>query len=187
MVTNTEPKRRNAPKTRAKILAAAQKAFSEHGYAGAGIRDIAALADVSSPLLLRYFGSKAGLFEAALIDAMSAEDVTRGRRESFGEHLAGLFVDMRLEITPPSMIALSTNDPDAREITTRVIEEHVLPPLVKWLGPPNARARALEITLLSTAFVLYRRQLPKLFAARGTERKMAEWFAQSVQAIVDES
>jgi len=59
-----KPKRRNAPKTKAKILAASQEAFAELGYSQAGIRDIAAIAGVSSTLLLRYFGSKPALFRS---------------------------------------------------------------------------------------------------------------------------
>ncbi|MFT3930773.1 MAG: TetR family transcriptional regulator [Spongiibacteraceae bacterium] len=182
-----QPKRRNAEKSRANILAAAQKVFSELGYAHAGIRDIAAIADVSSTLLIRYFGSKAGLFEAALIDAMKIDALLTNGKEGFGEHLAKLFLNRNLDIPPPSMIALATNHPEAREITTRVIEEHILPPFIKWLGAPDARARALQITLLSTGFVQYTRQLPDLFATRGADKKLAKWFAQSVQAIVDQS
>jgi AcrR family transcriptional regulator len=187
MTLNSTPKRRNAPKTRANILNAAQKCFSKLGYAQASIRDIAAIADVSSTLLPRYFGSKAGLFEAALIDAMSPGELFNSKREGFGEHLAQLFLNNELVITPPSMIALSTNNPEAREITTRVTEKYALAPLVRWLGPPNARARALEIMLLSTGFVLYTRQLPELFATRGVNKKLGKWFAQSVQAIVDQT
>lgn len=187
MTTAIQPKRRNAEKSRAKILAAAQKAFSELGYAHAGIRDIAAIADVSSTLLIRYFGSKAGLFEAALIDAMRIDELLQNGKEGFGEHLAHLFLNTELDIPPPSMIALATNHPEAREITTRVIETHVLPPFIKWLGAPDARARALQITLLSTGFVQYTRQLPDLFTTRGANKKLAKWFAESVQAIVDQS
>ncbi|HET8711393.1 MAG TPA: TetR family transcriptional regulator [Spongiibacteraceae bacterium] len=187
MTTHTTPKRRNAQKTKANILIAAQKAFSNQGYAHASIRDIAALAEVNSALLLRYFGSKSGLFEAALIDAMRMDDLLQNGKEGFGEHLAKLFLNTELEITPPALIALATNDPEAREITTRVIEEHVLPPVIKWLGAPDARARAIQIMLLSTAFVQYTRQLPKLFASRGASKKLANWFAQSIQAIVEQS
>jgi AcrR family transcriptional regulator len=187
MDTLKKPKRRNAPRTKAKILTAAQKSFSEHGYAQVGIRDIATIADVSSPLLLRYFGSKAGLFEAALIDAMRMDALFELGRDHFGEHLTRLFLDPDLDIKPPSLVALSIGDADAREIATRVTEEHVLTPLAKWLGPPDARVRALEIILLSMGFVLYTRQLPLMSVTKGVDKKMAKWFAQTVQAIVDQS
>ena len=65
-------KPRNATRTRMKILAAAQQAFSDLGYAQAGIREIAAIAEVNSALLLRYYGSKAGLFFEAYKRAVSS-------------------------------------------------------------------------------------------------------------------
>lgn len=187
MTSTPSPKRRNAVQTRAKILAAAQKAFSEHGYSQAGIRDIATIADVSSTMLLRYFGSKAGLFEAALIDAIRMEQLFANGKEGFGELLTKVFLDTELEITPPSMMAFSTSDPEAREITTRVTEDYIIAPFSKWLGPPDARARTIEIMLLATGFVLYTRQLPGLFTPRGTDKKFAKWFSQSVQALIDQS
>lgn len=187
MTTKSPPRRRNAGQTRTRILAAAKSAFAGLGYAQAGIREIAAIADVSSTLLIRYFGSKAGLFEAALVDATRMGNLLQHGKAGFGDHLAAWLLNTELEITPPSMIALATHDPEAREIATRVIEEHVLPPLAAWLGTPDARARALQIVLLSTGFVQYTRQLPKLFALRGAEKKLAKWFARSVQTIVDHS
>lgn len=188
MTPRTTPKRRNAPQTKAKILAAAQQAFAEHGYSQCGIRDIAAIADVSSTLLLRYYGSKAALFEAALIAAMPMADLLiEGQREHFGETLAALFMDTRLEIRPPAIIALSIGDAEARAIATRVTESHIIAPLAKWLGAPDAEVRALEIVMMSMSFVQFSRQLPLIPARRGAGRKLARWFAETVQAIVDPS
>jgi AcrR family transcriptional regulator len=181
-----QPKRRNAPKTKAAILSAAQTAFAEHGYAQTGIRDIAALADISSPLLLRYFGSKAGLFEAALIDAVQVEELFDVDRSKFGEHLTSLFMDAKLDIKPPSIIALSTGHADARDIATRVTNEQVIAPLAKWLGPPDARTRALQIVMIAMGFVLCTRQFPLMPARKGIDKKLAKWFAKTVQAVVDQ-
>jgi AcrR family transcriptional regulator len=183
MIAAQKPKRRNAPKTKAKILDAAQQAFAETGYAQTGIRDIAAIADVSSTLLLRYYGSKAGLFEAALLDAMRVAPLFAMRREHFGEHIAANVLNTNVDIKPPSMIALSTGDADAREIAARVTREHVVAPLAKWLGPPDANARAAEIVILAIGFALFTRQIP--LAVGGGEKKLAKWFAQTIQSIVD--
>jgi AcrR family transcriptional regulator len=181
------PKRRNAPQTKAKILAAAQQAFAEHGYGQAGIRDIAALAGISSPLLLRYFGSKSGLFEAALIETMRVGTLFEGRRDRFGEHLIGLFLDATVNIQAPSILALSTGHPDARDITTRVTAEQVIEPLAKWLGPPDAQARALQIVMLAMGFVLCTRLYPMMPVRKGGDKKVVKWFAQTLQAIVDQT
>ncbi len=180
-----QKKRRNAAATRARILAAAQKSFSEKGYASTGIREIAAMADVSSPMLLRYFGSKAGLFEAALVDAVRFDGLLQQDRAGFGQRLAQLFMNAELDLTPPAMIALSTGDEQAREITTRVAEQQLLKPLAAWLGAPDGRVRAAEIFMLSTSFVLYTRQIPLLPARGSARKKLANWLANTVQAIVD--
>ncbi|NGY03965.1 TetR/AcrR family transcriptional regulator [Solimonas terrae] len=186
MSTRTTPKRRNAPQTKAKILAAAQQAFAEHGYSQSGIRDIAAIADVSSTMLLRYYGSKAALFEAALIAAMPLDALLVDTpRAQFGASLARLFLNTALDIRPPSIIALALGDPEARAIATRVTESHIIAPLARWLGPPDAEVRALEIVMLSMSFVQFSRQLPLVPKRRGADRKLADWFADSVQAIVE--
>lgn len=54
------------PEARERILDAAERAFSEHGLAGARVAAIAAAADVNKAMLYYYFGSKDGLYEAVL-------------------------------------------------------------------------------------------------------------------------
>lgn len=49
----------------ARILAAAQAAFAETGYAGTTIRAISRAADVDPALIYHYFGSKENLLDAA--------------------------------------------------------------------------------------------------------------------------
>lgn len=178
-------KRRNAQQTRARILSAAQEAFSRGSYSEVGIRGIAARADVSSPMLLRYFGSKAGLYEAALIDAVRFEMLPELERDGLGRRFAQWFTDENLKLLPPAMIALSTGHADASAIATRVAEQYAIKPLAKWLGAPDGQLRALEIFMLSTSFVLYTQQLPVLKLSKSGKRKLADWFADSVQAIVD--
>ncbi|MGZ3378570.1 MAG: TetR/AcrR family transcriptional regulator [Phenylobacterium sp.] len=65
--------------TRAKVLAAARRLFSEAGYEGATIRDIAAAAGMSTGAVFANFSDKSDLFReimvtdmAALADAMAA-------------------------------------------------------------------------------------------------------------------
>jgi AcrR family transcriptional regulator len=48
------------------MLVAAARVFAEHGYHAASMDEIAALADVSKPLLYRYFVSKDGLYLAII-------------------------------------------------------------------------------------------------------------------------
>jgi AcrR family transcriptional regulator len=71
--------------TRAKVLAAARRLFSESGYEGATIRDIAAAAGMSTGAVFANFTDKSDLFReimasdmAALADTMR-EGAARGR------------------------------------------------------------------------------------------------------------
>ncbi len=180
------PKRRNAQASKTRILAAAQKVFCRLGYSQTGIRDIAAEADVSSTLLLRYYGSKAGLFEAALIDLLAVGeepfDVDRSR---VGEALGALLTDKTADFSLLDMIALSMGDADARAITARVIDAHAIEPLAQRIGPPHARARATQIIMVSTGFTTYARQLDLTPLEPDEQTRMAAWLKRTLQAIVD--
>lgn len=54
------------PEVRARILLAAEQAFFDHGYDGATVTDIAALAGTSAANIYRYFDDKGALFEAVI-------------------------------------------------------------------------------------------------------------------------
>ena len=58
--------------TRAKVLAAARRLFSEQGYEGATIRDIAAAAGMSTGAVFANFADKSDLFREIMISDMGA-------------------------------------------------------------------------------------------------------------------
>ena len=62
--------RTSAP-TRARLIAAAISEFADHGLAGARVDRIAAAADANKRAIYDYFGNKEGLFDVALIRAIS--------------------------------------------------------------------------------------------------------------------
>ena len=62
-VTGTRPRRSDA--TRAAILGAARERFAADGYERATIRAIARDARIDPAMVMRYYGSKEGLFAAA--------------------------------------------------------------------------------------------------------------------------
>lgn len=179
-----EPVRGDATATRARILAAAQKVFSRRGYSECGIRDIAGELGLSSTILLRYFGSKAGLFEAALRDALRSEPVFPPR-DKYGAFIASRLTDPRHDMNPHAMCVLATAHEEAREIAARVLQEMAVAPMAAWLGSPDAEARARQILALCSGFVLYTFQLTTGPAGAEPDACMTAWVAGSVQAIVD--
>jgi AcrR family transcriptional regulator len=58
--------------TRTALLRAATAVFADHGYAGATVRRITALAGVNLGAVTYHFGSKAALFEAVIVGAQSS-------------------------------------------------------------------------------------------------------------------
>ena len=61
-VAETTP--RNAAATRARILAAAEAEFADHGFDGVSVRQIALRAEVPVALINYHYGSKEGLYRA---------------------------------------------------------------------------------------------------------------------------
>lgn len=68
--------------TRAKVLAAARRLFSEQGYEGATIRDIAAAAGMSTGAVFANFADKSDLFREIMITDMGA--LAEAMREAAG-------------------------------------------------------------------------------------------------------
>ena len=55
--------------TAARVLLAARRLFTQHGYAGIGLEEVAAQAGVTRGAVYHHFTSKLGLFEAVLAEA----------------------------------------------------------------------------------------------------------------------
>src|ERR1700722_1692021 len=61
--------------TRRAILGAARATFAARGYEGTTIRAVAARAEVDGSMVMRYFGSKAGVFAAAVTVDLRVADL----------------------------------------------------------------------------------------------------------------
>lgn len=179
-------KRRNAARTRQLILEAAKVAFARMGYSNAGIREIAAAAGIDPVLVRRYFGSKAGLFETALIDAVrvSKDETGSNPKQGYGRFLA----DRLLHDEGDTYFALMTvmgEDAEARKIGDKVKQEHWLAPLERWLGPPDASARAINFTILAGGFASFVRQTRMSSEDAEIDQTTIDWFSRTMQNIVD--
>lgn len=181
MATKAEPKRRNLAETQARILDRAAATFSEFGYVGAGLREIAERADVAPSLVSKYFGSKAALFEQALLHVLRTNSVFTWDKPRFGEKMARLIPE-RSTTNITVMLALALTDPESAGIARRVAAEHMIAPLVEWLGPPNAEARAMDMFALMSGFVI---QMRGLHTGAIPQRSL-DWLAETLQGIVDE-
>ncbi len=180
MLTNLSPKRRNLEQTKIRILSAAAASFTEFGYAQTSLREIAIRADVAPSLVSKHFGTKALLFEQALLHVEDVSGVFVWEKDDFGVKMSQLMSE-RATTNVTSMLVLALAHPEAKEIARRVSREHMIGQLAEWLGPPHADQRAMDLFSLLTGFAIQRHGL-------STERvspHSLKWLAESLQAIVD--
>lgn len=176
--------RRDAAATRLRILEAAQAAFSELGYSSAGMRHIAREAQVDPAMVVRYFGTKAALFEAAL--AHSIPDVRQvdpggDLGSQLAAELLGGFLDLRMQ----SIILLGVGDTEAREICARVLRERVIAPLAERIGTPDAQDRAIRLVMIATGYTLFTSQVPLVDPRDAATSGTADWMAGIVRDLFE--
>ncbi|MBV9510990.1 MAG: TetR family transcriptional regulator [Caulobacteraceae bacterium] len=181
-----EPRPKDAARTRADILRAAQKVFSTHGYTHAGLREIAAKAGINVALVGRYFGSKEKLFEAALDDLFTSRALWNHPRESFGREVVNQFVSS--DDDEPHALPILTQaaaDPIAQALAQALIRTRLIGPLAEWLGPPDAEARAGQILAITAGFFTYRMLVPLEPFAGPLDPSVFGWLEKGLQDIVD--
>ena len=79
---------------RDRILVAARKLFADEGYEGTTIRAIAAEAAINPSMVIRYFGSKEGLFAAVTTLDFKAAKLAAVVRAELGEALVSHVLDL---------------------------------------------------------------------------------------------
>jgi AcrR family transcriptional regulator len=174
---------RNAERTKTAILKAAKDAFSQVGYAHAGVRQIAQSAGVDRALIVRYFGSKEGLFQAVLEQALPIDPFLQLDRARFGKQVVEALLSFDKYIGFRMMTFAATN-PDLRALSMEACETLIVSPLAAWLGGPHARERATNLLTLWTGFIaLWDLGLPSL---RRMDPGVRRWLEDATQAIVDD-
>ncbi|MDO7841763.1 TetR family transcriptional regulator [Sphingomonas sp. CA1-15] len=180
------PRKRDAVRTRSELLAAAQSVFATVGYTGGGVREIAALAGIDASLVRRYFGSKEGLFAAALAEALDIDRMLDTPHESFGQHVVAHFLDGERDSPNPLLIMLlAMTDPTARVIVLSTLDERVVAPLGRWIGGADGALRAARVSMLCSGFFTYWKLLPLDVFANGIDADTRRWLEQSLQSAIN--
>ena len=181
--------RRPGPgRTREKILAAARSQFAKSGFESTTIRGIAAGAHVDPKLVLHYFESKEGIFQAAMDfpfdPAQAIPELLRPGLDGLGVRLARFFIDIwdspagvrahaivRSMVTSESAAALM-RDFVSREILARVAQ-------ALELDHPQVRASLAASQLIGLAMLRYVVKVEPLASA--SPAKLASWIGPTLQ------
>lgn len=93
-MTGSETPRRRSDATRAAILTAARDRFAADGYERATVRAIAHGAGIDPSMVMRYYGSKEGLFAAVIDVELVLPDLDVVPADDVGVVLVGHFLDL---------------------------------------------------------------------------------------------
>ncbi len=161
---------RRSDRTRAAILRAARQSFTAQGYERTTIRAVAADADIDPSMVIRYFGTKERLFDAALTVDLRLPDLGGTALGDVPAVLVRHFLN-RWEGDPSDdallMVLRSavTNDRAAQR-AREIFGGQVAPALAAVIGPEAAERRAglVSSQLLGLAVTRYLLRLPAVTA-----------------------
>lgn len=136
--------------SREDILLAAQVCFAAHGYEGATVREIARYARVDASLIHYFFGSKRGVFAAAVSNAVCPPEigpaVVSGGPDGLAERILRSFLshwETSGNCYPMlAIIRSAVSHDEAAAQLGEFITTEVLGILVNFMPPRNARVRA---------------------------------------------
>src|ERR1700742_4522401 len=114
---------------RSRILDAARRIFATAGYEGATVRAIAADARINPSMVIRYFGSKEGLFAAVADLDFKAGHLGGVPRKKLGEaivrHMLGMWEHPQQGPALAEMIRASISNDAARQRVVALILRQV--------------------------------------------------------------
>jgi AcrR family transcriptional regulator len=175
---------RRSDRTRATILRAARSRFARHGYERTTIRAVAADAGIDASMVMRYYGSKEKLFDAALTVDLRLPDLTAVPREDLAQVLVRHFLD-RWEGDPADdalllLLRSAVTHERAAERLRGIFAGQVAPALGEATGP--RRAGLVSAQLLGLALTRYLLRVPGVTAL--TPDEVAELYAPALAAVL---
>ncbi|MFI8187452.1 TetR family transcriptional regulator [Streptomyces sp. NPDC085946] len=181
--SNPDAPSRRSDTTRAAILEAARERFAADGYERATIRAIARDARIDPSMVMRYYGTKEGLFAAAVAVDLKLPDLGALPREEAGRTLVTHFLDLweRDEVLT-ALLRVGAAGQAGAERMQGVFREQLLPVARRVCPDPGqapVRAALLASQLLGLALTRYVLRIPPAVAL-GREEIVA-WLAPTVQ------
>ncbi len=157
--------------TRSTILAAARTRFAAEGYDATTIRAIAADADIDPSMVMRYYGSKDGLFAAAIDVELHLPDLTQQSRQNLGQALMRQWVeiwerDRSNELLHVLLRSAITNEQASERLRT-VFGNQVLHTIASVVDNPDeapTRAGLVASQMLGLALTRHILKLPPVVA-----------------------
>ncbi|MFJ4104056.1 TetR/AcrR family transcriptional regulator [Amycolatopsis japonica] len=155
---------RSGAESKQRILRVARELFHEHGYGGTTVRMIATAAEVDPAMVFYFFGTKQGLFSAAIEISgdvpPAVEALFDGGLDGIGERLVRTLVENldKSDRTPLMMLTRSApTDSRSEALLREFIDREITGRLAALLGTPDAALRAgmVNVQILGLAVARY--------------------------------
>jgi AcrR family transcriptional regulator len=179
---------KRSDRTKTAILRAARDRLAAHGYDRTTIRAVAADADIDPSMVMRYFGSKAQLFDAALDIDLRLPDLTGVPAQELPRRLVRHFIE-RWEGDPADdallvLLRSAVTNEHAAARMRDIFATQVAPALVAAIGPEFAARRAglISAQLLGLGLARYLLKLPAVTALSPAEIEDA--FAPAIRSTL---
>ncbi|RAJ72735.1 MULTISPECIES: TetR/AcrR family transcriptional regulator [unclassified Streptomyces] len=184
-------RKRDGAATREAILAAAVVEFTQHGYARAGVRQIAERAGVTAMMINRYFGSKDRLFAEAVDRVFGPPTVVGEERGALSRAIAQTLASRTgvgaPELDPFLLMLRSVPDPEATDALRNGIEAHVGARLAGLLEGPLPEVRAQLGLALVAGTWLMRSVVGTSALAAADDGEVATLLARMLEPLVNDS
>lgn len=139
------PQTRRAEDSRARILSAARARFAAVGFERTTIRSVAAEARIDPSMVMRYFGSKEGLFAAAADIDLALPALAGLSPQAAAQHLAQAVVRLWATPGPLELLLRSAVSNPAAAVRLRDVLATSLAPALAPLLPEADRDQRLAL------------------------------------------
>ncbi|SDC22114.1 TetR/AcrR family transcriptional regulator [Actinokineospora iranica] len=155
---------RSGAESKQRILQTARDLFGQHGYRGTTVRAIAAAAGVDPAMVFYFFGTKQGLFAAAveMSDTVppAIESIFTAGLDAIGERIVRTLLENldKSDRTPLVMLTRSAPTDDRSETLLReFIDREITDRVAAMLDAPDAALRAgmVNVQILGLAVARY--------------------------------
>lgn len=178
-------------RSRRAILSAARERFARDGYARTTVRAVAADAGIDPSMVIRYFGSKQGLFTAAADLDLALPDLTQVPREQLGatavRHFLARWEGEQTTDSLRVLLATAVTD-EAAAAQMQQIFRAQLQPVVAAAGhdPASAAVRSglVATQILGLALCRYVLRLPPVVALE--PEAVVRWLGPVIQTYLAE-
>jgi len=185
-------RRPGTPDTREAILQAARRGFGARGYRATSLRGIAEDAGVDAALLVHYFGTKEGLFVAAVELPLRPSELLAGLADSSPADGAELIVRAFLSILDyePArsaylgLVRSAVTDEKAADLLREFLSEEILTVIGALMRGPDAQLRASLVAAQLVGIAMVRHVLQVEALARASNDEIGSIVAPVIEGYL---